>query len=217
MGATRRRISARSIRTGLTKDRATPAILTLDKPKLAGELVRCITGKLNLIQHPKPTPILRELQGQHIIKCLTPSLPRGRPGTVYGLTAKGRALRAHLCEERGLASVYQQPRINWRSYGWVACGRQKKAIVCAMSDEAMRPKEILQEIKKRYRPRTQRAGAEPMGISRQNLNDILQKAIQGEIVIREEEHRKRGKRKPLARYRLSKTGLKIKQLLTDVS
>ncbi len=217
MGATTRHITARSTYTGPTNDRTTAAILTFGKPKLASEIVCDIAERLTLSVPPKPTPILKELEKREITKRLTPSLPRGRPGTVYGLTAKGRALRAHLCEEHGLSSVYRQLIINWHCYGWVACGRQKKAIICAMSDEALTPKEILQEIKKRYRPRTQGAGAEPMGISRQNLNDILQKAIQREIVIREEEHRKRRKRKPLAMYRLSKTGLKIKQLLTSAA
>jgi len=216
MEPTTRPITARGARTDYANDSTRAAILSFDKPKLVSELARDAAKEFNISKPLKTTPLIRELQKQGITRRLTPTLPLGRPGTVYGLTAKGRALRAHLCEERGVSSVYYQPRLDWHSYGWVACGRQKKAIICAMSKEAMRPKQILQAIKKRYRPRTQGAGAEPMGISRQNLNDILQAAVKRGIVMKEEEQRRKG-RKPLTRYYLSKTGLKIKQLLTGAS
>ena len=186
--------------------------MALDRPKLASELVGDVAEGVRLPRRPRVSGILRELQRQGRVKCLTPSLPRGGPGTMWGLTAKGREARKRLCRELRISGVYCQPRINWHSYAWVACGCQKKAIISAMSEQPMRAKEILQEIKKRYRPRTQRGSAEPMGISRQNLNDILQAAVKRGIVMKEVEQRRKG-RKPLTRYYLSRTGVKIKQLL----
>ena len=108
-------------------------------------------------------------------------LPRSR---------QAAAARRRLRKQYGGASSYCQPQLNWQSYGWVTCGWQKNAIACAVSDEALRPKQIRQEIKKRYRPGTQGAGAEPIGISRQNLNDVLQQAVAKGIVMRDKQPRR---------------------------
>jgi len=166
----------------------------------------------DLPKPPRATEGLDMLRKEGLVKCLTPELPGGQPGRVYGLTRKGRQLQRQLAKDDGLSVRYYQPRLDWRSYGWVACGGQRRPVIRALSKELMRPKQILQHTKHHYQPGTQSSLGQSLGISRQNLNDILQQVVARGIVVKEKEtSNKRGR--DLMKYRLTNTGEKIKQLL----
>ena len=200
----------------LLADRLAAAlIIAPDRPGTLLELRIKVATSCGRERLAKLTSQIQELVRAGIMKCLTPELRCGAPGRVYGLSPeKGRRIRKLLCGDRGTAATYSEPQVDWQDYGWAACGRQKKAIMGVMSDEPLRPKDLLKKLKAQYRPRTQSQLGEPRGISRQNLNDILQQAVRRGIVIKEEEHRRKRVRQ-ITRYRLSESGRKIKQLLIE--
>lgn len=161
----------------------------MSKPKIPAE-IREQTG---LKRNNNISSTLKKLIDLSLICCLN---PRTRVGKLYGLTIRGKRQRRKLLNEKGTTYSYiQHSDMNWNLYGWVICGKQKKAILKAMK-MAMSLKYI-RERAQEYNPR----------ISRMNCNDILQLFVRKSIV-RKIQHGNR------VNFVLTKTGEKIhKQLL----
>jgi hypothetical protein len=109
-------------------------------------------------QNSNISSAIQELLSRNLLFCIT---PRARTGKLYGLTNKGKKYRKILFREK--KPRYVQPsNINWKHYGWVVCGRQRRAILKGFSTEM--PLKYIKERAKQYNPR----------ISRMNCHDILE-------------------------------------------
>jgi predicted transcriptional regulator len=162
----------------------------MSKPKIPAE-IREQTG---LKRNNNISSILKELLDLSLICCLN---PRTRVGKLYGLTIRGKRQRKKLLNEKGTTYSYIQPSdMNWDLYGWVICGKQKKAILKAIK-MAMSLKYIREQAQE-YNPR----------ISRMNCNDILQLFVKKGIA-RKIKHRNH------VNFILTKTGEKIREQLIE--
>lgn len=163
----------------------------MSKPKIPAE-IREQTG---LKRNNNISSTLKELLDLGLIYCLN---PRTRVGKLYGLTIRGKRQRKKLLNEKGTTYSYIQPSdMNWDLYGWIACGKQRKAILKAMK-MAMSLKYI-RERAQEYNPR----------ISRMNANDILQLFIRKQIAVKI----RKGNR---VIFSLTKTGEAIKDQLIEL-
>jgi len=135
----------------------------MNKPKIPAE-IREQTG-LNKGNNLSST--LKELVHQDLIYCLN---KKTRLGKLYGLTKKGARLRKKL----GLADYYQPKDINWNLYGWVVCGKQRKAIIRAMVPDVPMSLRTIRE----------RALEHNSRISRTNANDILQCYVRYKLLLK---------------------------------
>lgn len=138
---------------------------------------------------------LKELIDLDLIYCLT---PRAKVGKLYGLTDKGKKYRKKLLGDKGLTFSYiQPPDVNWNLYGWVVCGKQRRAIIKGMSIASM----PLKYIKERAQEHNQR-------ISTMNANDILQLFVKKRIAIK----MRKGRR---VIFKLTQTGERIRNQLFE--
>jgi predicted transcriptional regulator len=136
-------------------ERQKGAIEVMSKPKTPSE----ITEQIGLTRANNISFTLKELLGLELIYCLN---PKANVGRLYGLTKKGQKFRRRLFAESGTVISYTEPLMNWNLYGWVVCGRQKKAILKVM--KMAMPLKYIKERAQEYNPR----------ISRMNANDVLQ-------------------------------------------
>lgn len=162
----------------------------MSKPKIPAE-IREQTG---LKRNNNISSTLKELLDLDLICCLN---PRTRVGKLYELTIRGKRQRKKLLNEKGTTYSYiQHSDLNWDVYGWIACGKQRKAILKAM--KAPMPLKYIRERAQEYNPR----------ISRMNCNDILQLFVRKGIA-RKIKHRNR------VNFILKKTGEKIREQLLE--
>ena len=127
----------------------------MSKPKIPAE-IREQTG---LKKGNNISSTLNGLLSLDYIYCLN---PKTNVGKLYGLTRKGQKIRRHLLSESRAPVSYTEPLRNWDLYGWIVCGRQKKAILKAM--KMPMPLKHIKEKAQEHNPR----------ISRMNASDILQ-------------------------------------------
>jgi len=184
-------------------------IAILSKPKLISEIANDVSKRLDLKKRQAISSYIRELKNLGIIKCLTPGLSRSKPGNIFGLTNKGIKIASKIYSQIKRNFSYTEPRsINWLDYGWCLTGTQKKILILSLDNKPARQLEILEKIKQSYTNRNNEKG-----MSRENLNDILQQMVKRRIAVKEEiwviKIKKRVR--PIRRYRLSEGGLKIKQ------
>jgi hypothetical protein len=158
-------------------------INTLNKPKTPSEIQRGI----GLKRKNNLSSTIKELLRSKLILCLT---PKNKCGRLYGLTNRGLRLR-----KKGGIHDYAIPKnFNWQLYGWVACGKQRLALLKAM-DRPL-PLKHIKERAQEYDPR----------ISRTNANDVLQEFIRRGLVKKI----KSGKR---VYFKATKIAQKIKEQL----
>lgn len=136
----------------------------MNKPKTPAEIRQAV----GLSRSSNLSSTLRALIYLRLVHCLN---PRVRVGKLYGLTKKGIAVRKKTCYQE-----YHQPgNIDWNLYGWIACGKQRRAILKAMRTDISLPLKTIKERAQKYNPM----------VSRTNANDILQafvkKGIAGKI------------------------------------
>lgn len=163
----------------------------MSKPKIPAE-IREQTG---LKRNNNISSTLKELLDLDMICCLN---PRTRVGKLYGLTIRGKKQRKQLLNEKGTTYSYIQPSdMNWDLYGWVICGKQKKAIL-----KAMKMAMSLKYIRERAQNHNQR-------ISRMNANDILQLFVRKQIAVKI----RKGNR---VIFSLTKTGEAMKDQLIEL-
>lgn len=138
----------------------------MSKPKIPAE-IREQTG---LKRNNNISSTLKELTDLGLIYCLN---PRIRVGKLYGLTIKGKRQRKKLLNEKDTTYSYVQPSdINWDLYGWIACGKQRKAILKAM--KMPMPLRYIRELAQEHNQR----------ISRMNANDVLQSFVRKRIAVK---------------------------------
>lgn len=138
----------------------------MSKPKIPAE-IREQTG---LKRNNNISSTLKELLDLGLICCLN---PRIKVGKMYGLTVRGKRQRKKLLNEKGTTYSYIQPSdMNWDLYGWVICGKQRKAILKGLSTTM--PLKYIKERAQEYNPR----------ISRMNCNDILQLFVKKRIATK---------------------------------
>jgi predicted transcriptional regulator len=136
----------------------------MSKPKIPSE----IREQIGLQRKNSISPILKRLMASNLIYYLT---PKARLGKLYGLTKKGIRFRKKLN-----CGAYCQPAdINWKLYGWVVCGKQRKAILRAMGPPM--PLRYIRAKAQRYDPR----------ISRTNANDILRELVRKRLTLKKKE------------------------------
>ena len=181
-------------------------IATFDKPKTVTQILKDIRQRLSLKTKPKLSLHLTALMNVKILKNLTPDIEHNT-GCIYGLTRKGLQIRKLICEKDNAPFSYKTSKINWLDYGWCLTGTQKTAVILALTENPLRPFQILQNIRKFYSTRNK-----SIGITRQNLNDILQQMVKKGIVEIIKTRRKR--KKPLNEYRLNQTGIRLKKLVS---
>jgi predicted transcriptional regulator len=161
----------------------------MSKPKIPAE----IREQVGLNRGNNISSTLKILTNFGLLKCLT---PKARVGKLYGLTEKGIRQRKWLLKEKGIPHRYVKPRLNWNLYGWVVCGKQKRAILKAM--KMPMPLKYIKEKAQEYNPR----------ISRMNCNDILQLFVKKGIVRKIRQAKK-------VILQLTKTGEKIRTQLFE--
>ena len=154
----------------------------MSKPKIPAE----IRDQMGL-QKSNISSTIKELVGMNLIYCLT---PKARLGKLYGLTKKGIRLRKKL----GFGDYYQPQNIDWYLYGWVVCGKQRKAILKAMVPGVPMSLRQIRERALEYNPR----------LSRTNTNDVLQKLTKAKIL--EKDRLKKG-----IAFHLITQGIRIKR------
>ena len=138
----------------LTLSKRQRAVLeVMDKPKIPVE----IRNRIGLKKTNNLSAAVKKLVNTGLICCLNPNASVGR---LYGLTKKGVGLRKKL----GFRDYCQPKNINWYLYGWVVCGKQRKAILRAMMPDIPMSLRTIRERALEHNPR----------ISRTNANDILQ-------------------------------------------
>jgi hypothetical protein len=159
----------------------------MSKPKTPAEL----REQIGLKRGNNMSSTIKELLNLNLIYCLN---PKAMVGKLYGLTGKGQRLRKKL----GVNNYSQSDDINWKLYGWVVCGRQKRALLKAMSINISLPlKYIKERAQDKYNPK----------ISRTNANDILQLFVRKRLALKN----RQGNR---VFFRLTIEGQKIKEQLT---
>lgn len=137
---------------------------------------------------------LKELLRLNLIYCLN---PKAKVGKLYGLTVKGQKLRKKLLNEKSIPYSYSEPsQVNWNLYGWVICGKQKKAILKAI--KMLLPLKYIKENAQKYNPM----------ISRMNCNDILQLFVKKGIARKIRQNNR-------VIFNLTKTGEKIRNQLLE--
>jgi len=160
----------------------------MSKPKIPSE----IREQIGLKRSNNINSSLKELIAAKFLY----KLNSANAGQLYGLTNKGKRLRKELLIEKGIPFTYVEPRLNWNLYGWIVCGRQKRAILKAI--KIPMPLKYIKERAQEHNPR----------ISRMNCNDILQlfvkkgiakKIIEGNRVV----------------FNLTKTGERIRNQLLE--
>jgi DNA-binding MarR family transcriptional regulator len=170
--------------------RKSAVLEVLSKPKIPSE----IREQMGLKRSNNISSTIKQLVGLKLIYCLT---PKAKVGKLYGLINKGKKLRKKILLEKGLPFSYvQPPDVNWQSYGWIVCGKQRKAILKAMKMPL--PLKYIKE----------RAQAYNRLISRMNTNDILQLFVKKRIAVKIW----RGNR---VIFRLTKIGEKIRNQLFE--
>ncbi|MEM4368439.1 MAG: hypothetical protein QXO21_05475 [Candidatus Anstonellales archaeon] len=183
-------------------------LITLAKPKTISQIAEDITKQLNLEKIPKITNHIKEMEKLSILKILTPKLKKTKQGRVYGLTDKGKKIKKFLCIKEKIPFIYCEPeKFDWYTYGWCLTGSQKKAVICALNEQPLRQKDLKNKIKEKYKNRNN-----SVGMSFQNINDLLQLMLKRNILAVEEEKIRRSKNKR-KKYKLTIKGLKIKKLM----
>ncbi len=155
----------------------------MSKPKAPSE----IRKQIGLRRGNNISSTIKELLSLNLIYCLN---PKARTGKLYGLTIKGRSFR----NKAGIYNYSQPNNINWNLYGWIVCGKQKKAILRAMI--RLMPLKYIRERAKEYSPK----------VSRTNANDILQLFVGKRIAMK----MRQGCR---VLFKLTKTGQRIREQL----
>jgi len=125
----------------------------MSKPKIPAE----IRDQIGLQKGNNLSSTIKELVGMDLLYCLT---PKARLGKLYGLTKNGINLRKKL----GFGDYHEPKGIDWKLYGWVVCGKQRKAILRAMIPDVPMSLRTIRERALQYNPR----------LSRTNTNDVLQ-------------------------------------------
>lgn len=138
----------------------------MSKPKNPAE----IRGQIGLSRANNISSTLKQLIDLNLIRCLN---SKAKTGKLYGLTKRGENLRKILLKEKSMPFNYAEPHLNWPLYGWVICGRQKRAILKALS--APMSLRYIKDKAHNYNPR----------ISRENANDILQLFVKKEIALKQ--------------------------------
>lgn len=162
----------------------------MSKPKIPAE-IREQTG---LKRNNNISSTLKELLNLGLICCLN---PRIKVGKLYGLTVRGKRQRKKLLLEKRLTFSYvQPPDVNWQFYGWIVCGKQRKAILKGLSTTM--PLKYIKERSQEYNPR----------ISRMNCNDILQLFVKKGIASKI-------RRRNRITFTLTETGEKIREQLHE--
>lgn len=184
-------------------------IAILDKPKLISEIARDVSKRLDLKKKQAISNYVKEFENLGIIKRLTPRLSRGKPGNVFGLTNEGIKIASKIYAEINDNFSYKKTRnINWLNYGWCSTGTQKKILLLSIDNKPARQLELLEKIRQSYTNRNNEKG-----MSRENLNDILQQMVKRGIVIKEETWVIKIKKRvrPIRKYKLSEEGLRIQE------
>jgi hypothetical protein len=135
----------------------------MSKPKIPAE----IRNQIGLNKNSNLSSTIKKLVEMDLLKCLT---PKARLGKLYGLTKKGIGLR----KIHGYAEYSQPKDVNWYLYGWVVCGKQRKAILKAMIPEVPMTLRQIRERALEYNPR----------LSRTNANDTLRSFVRTKIATR---------------------------------
>lgn len=155
----------------------------MSKPKTPAE----IRKQIGLKRGNNLSLTIKELVSLRLIYCLNPNAIVGK---LYGLTTKGQRFR----NKDGIHNYSQPSNIHWNLYGWVVCGKQKKAVLRAMI--RLMPLKYIREEAKEYNPK----------ISRTNANDILQLFVGKRIAMK----MRQGCR---VLFKLTKTGQRIREQL----
>ena len=137
-------------RTLNTKEKAVLEVMS--KPKIPSE----IREQSGLHSKSSISPVIKRLVASNLIYCL---MPKARVGKLYGLTKKGIILRRRL----GFTDYCQPTDINWNLYGWVVCGKQRKAILKSMTPAIPMTPRTIRENALSYNTK----------ISRTNCYDVL--------------------------------------------
>ena len=168
----------------------------LNKPKTPSE----IKYQLRLDKNTNVSLMLEELADMNLTKCLNSKVKIGK---LYGLTSEGERQRKKLlcCEQKyqDINNAYSEPSgIDWDLYSYIICGKQRRAILRALSHYPF----PLKHIKKR-------AQTYDSKISRQNASDLLQAFVHKGIA-------KKIKKNSRVIFTITKTGRKLRdQLLSS--
>jgi DNA-binding HxlR family transcriptional regulator len=180
----------RHLQRNLSTKRRKAILLALSKPKTYME----IKEKIGLSKNDHLTHSLQELIREGIIYVLTKSL---REGKVYGLTERGKKLRKELMENESLQYSYtEDPNIDWNTYGWVVCGKQRKKILRSLTTTLLKVNQIRERMDNT--------------IGRTNTNDVLKEFVRRGLAIVTKKATKKGK-KSWVWYKLSEKGQAIKE------
>jgi predicted transcriptional regulator len=157
----------------------------MSKSKTPAELRR----EIGLKKIKSISSTLKELVSLGLIYCLN---PRAKIGRLYGLTKKGIGAR-----KKFSFKDYCQPHdLDWNSYSYVVCGKQRRAILKAMNVGMPMSSRLIRERANEYNPR----------ISRTNANDILQQFVRKKLA-------KKIKQGNRVLFRLTRNGDRIKKQL----
>lgn len=181
-------------------------LVMLEKPTIISEIAENIRKIFELKEAPKISAYIEQLEKTGILRCLTPQLKRGKPGRIYDLSEKGIKIKKKICKKDNIPFIYKKYEdIDWKNYGWCLTGKQKTALVRVLDANAVRKPELVKRTKEFYKNKRN-----IKGITIQNIHDILQQMVKRGIVKIEIEQKKK---KQFRKYKLSKKGLKIKEMI----
>lgn len=169
----------------------------LKKPMTVTEIKHAVIARLGLSKETSISATLHQLENTGYIKCLT---PLAKEGKVYALTSRGKEARQSLVHNH-FEIVNPKKDIDWDLHGYVACGRQRKAVLKAMSKEPMRASQILR-IAQNFNET----------VSRPNLYDIL-RCFTEKGIVKVTSLPSKKKKKRWVWFSLTEKGLAIKEIL----
>jgi hypothetical protein len=157
----------------------------MSKPKIPAE----IRDQIGLNKGNNLSSTIKELVRKNVLYCLR---PKARLGKLYGLTKKGISLRKKV----GFGDYHESRGIDWYLYGWVVCGKQRKAILKAMIPDVQMTLRQIRERAMEYNSR----------LSRTNTYDVMQLFLKTKNVMI-------SKNNTTLSFGLTKTGRKIRSQL----
>lgn len=175
----------------MKKEESRKRVLLLMKLPLTAKQ---INSKLR-IDSTSCSRILKDFTARGLTICLNPTARNSR---LYHLTDLGRQCQNQLRQELNLqAKDIQLPDIDWNLYGWL-CFSHRSAIVKIIT-EPMQPSKMKRQIRRKN---------SDVKISANNIRDVMRlfekKGVVEKVYIKKKAH---------PRYKLTKTGKQLQELL----
>jgi predicted transcriptional regulator len=175
----------------------------IKKEKHRIELLIAVMQPMTARQISRKTGIPKDTCSHIVAQCSTRGLltclnPQQRNSRLYALTASGRTIRKHLCQDTNLPyKEYDLPDIDWSLYGSM-CFRHRSAVVRTLSGP-MQSSEI---------KRVLRIHQSSIKINANNIRDIIKLLLSWDVV----KSVKVGRKVHLY-YELTELGIQLQRLL----